>query len=457
MFESNKVVWYNGMFPDVQVFQQNDLYFQELVNFRSRSILRNCWGFLSYKLDDQAISGGTVKMLECSGFTPDGLAFQMPHEHPLPDTIQIDESVFPATEHALSVVLALPAEDAQGQNTLLPGDPENRPTRFSYSDVAKRDYNTGKSECEIRIARANFQLRFGEQGTDDFTFVKCAQVNRTTAGGYEYGKDFIAPSLCLSAAPRLGDIVRELLGRLVNQRALKWTERRLPTGRAEFTAADAYVLGYLNVLNQYIPLLKNEHSVGTEHPENIYRLLISLAGQLITYSTDDRIEPRDFPVYNHADLSSTFNTIATIIEQVLPQEIPPRFEDVNMTMHGPVYVGSLEAKHLSANTRLFLVASRESNVSEAALKSGFQNNVKIASRQMLNNVAVGDLVGLNRGLMNKTPVGLQDSGNDYHFRLEQSPLVIWNDIVKRQNVAFLLPEELKNVKLRLIAQLPLEA
>src|SRR5512143_1663551 len=110
-----KVVWYEGMKLDPHHFQQSDRYNQYNINSKFRLLNPSFWGIKEMQIDIAALAGGSFGFVECRGIMPDGFSFDMPGNDPLPKSRNF-EDLFEATSEKLDVFLALPAENASGNN-----------------------------------------------------------------------------------------------------------------------------------------------------------------------------------------------------------------------------------------------------------------------------------------------------------------------------------------------------
>ena len=455
MERNKKVIWYEGMTLDPHHFQQWDRFHQSTLAFRIRSIVNNDWGVTELNIDKEALTNGQFKILSCKGVMPDGLTFQLPESDPLPKALVIDQKSFPAADESLSVYLAIPSERLHSSNCLLPGAQSGVETRFKLETLDITDDTTGKDEREIGIARANFQLRFGNEALEDYSAITIAEVIRTSAGAYELNNKFIPSSLSISASEYLLDITRELLELLITERALKWRQRRQPSGQNEFTTSDAHVLGYLNTINYYIPILNHEHTQKKCHPETLYKFLLSLAGQLTTFSTASDIHPRDFPRYDHSNLSNGFNKLDNIIRSLLRVEIQENYSTIALEKHGEsLYMGELDENHVSQGTMLLLMVSCEKNdIAEKKIIDELPKNLKISDKEKIRILASSATTGLKISYTPRPPVGLPSQPGMHYFRLDKAG-EFWDFICQNHNIAFLVAGDLKTVNLKLVAVFP---
>src|SRR5690554_7840732 len=74
----NKVIWSEGMFLQQQHFQQQDRFFERLVDSRITSAGHYLWGVQDLVLDVEALTLGKVSLSSVSGIFPDGTPISVP-------------------------------------------------------------------------------------------------------------------------------------------------------------------------------------------------------------------------------------------------------------------------------------------------------------------------------------------------------------------------------------------
>src|SRR5688572_5199613 len=99
---NNKVAWTEGLFLQPQHFQQQDRYWENLVQARTKPLLGHDWGFVDLELDRAALELGKIQLTAARGVLGDGTPFDFPREDPPPLAFDV-----PADIKDEVVVLAL--------------------------------------------------------------------------------------------------------------------------------------------------------------------------------------------------------------------------------------------------------------------------------------------------------------------------------------------------------------
>src|SRR6516225_8053612 len=100
----SKVVWQEGMYLGPHHFQAQARYFEDSIHFGISSLWFEPYGFVGYKLSEDALRNGTVSLIHARGIFPDGLPFHMPESDPLPAPRAVAE-YFPPTRDAVTLSL----------------------------------------------------------------------------------------------------------------------------------------------------------------------------------------------------------------------------------------------------------------------------------------------------------------------------------------------------------------
>ena len=94
----SNVVWFEGMYLGPHHFQAQNRAFEDLVHFSASNLWFEPYGIVGQELDAEALRNGTVALVHTRGLFPDGLAFNMPENDPLPPARGIGD-LFPCYEN----------------------------------------------------------------------------------------------------------------------------------------------------------------------------------------------------------------------------------------------------------------------------------------------------------------------------------------------------------------------
>lgn len=445
---SHRVVWFEGMALDPHHFQQWDRSQRALVHARVRALGAHGWGFSELVLDEERLANGELAVLRCAGVMPDGLPFELPESGPLPEPRSL-QAAFPATEEALAVVLAVPAERPAGAN-IGRGDGLAREARLVAEAVRIPDETTGADEREVEVARPAFRIGLGTEALHDFTTLPVAEVVRAESGLFVLREAFIAPSLRLRASARLVQMARRYLELLVARSATLAERWHGITQQRELSPADLTVHGLHLAASTYVPLLNHHHASGETHPEALFTTLLGLAGHLSAFTPGATVAPRDFPVYNHADLTACFGRLDEILLELLGGAAPrANYARIPLERQREnLYVGRPEAGLLE-EAQFFLVA-RSDEVAEARLVEDLPRMLRIASPETIEAVLRSYTRALGLEATSRLPAGVPMDGQATYFQLQKRG-PFWEAIQTSGGIAIFVPAEFSTLRMELIA------
>ena len=449
MSNHQRPVWYEGMTLDPHHFQQWDRSNRFFVNKRIRSIHPNDWGFIALDVDRESLINGVFSLRGCSGVMLDGLIFDLPANGRLPQAQSIKEH-FPPSDQKLSVYLALPAERTRGANCQLDSSVQDRATRYSLESVSITDDNTGTNERDIGVVQVNFRLLFGDEPREEFSVLQIADVVRAPDGTYALSEKYVLPCLSISASANLMRTARNLLELLVaKSNALSERRRQQPTGQIEFTTSDVTLLGVLQTINSSIPQLKYYHGAGNCHPEALYSLLISLAGQLMTFSPDQDMRPAELPQYDHANGAECFSGLEARIARLLEIVMSSNFIRISLEKQSESqWVGRIPDNNLLIGAQFFFAVSGE--IPERKIIDELPHKVKIAGPDDVHTLVAAALPGLPITFAARPPVGLPARAGLQYFRLEKTGR-LWDSVLRTNTLAVFVPADFKSVRFELFA------
>ncbi len=449
MKQLQKVVWHEGMILKPHHFQQAERCRQLALHARIRSVARHDWGLSEIQIDKEAVANGQFVLLRCAGVMPDGLPFNMPDIHPLPQSRSFEEHFEPKYEE-LGVFLTLPLELPGGPNCQLDDLAEQPDTRFYLKNIALPDDNSGENEQEIGIGLPNFQIRFGDVPPPGFGGIRIAQIVRQENNTYALQEKFIPPCLHLQASEPLCNILRRLLGALVEKNAtLRERRQREASGQIEFTNVDVKTFWLLHTVSGFIPLLSHLEGLKAPgcHPEELYTRLLALAGQLTTFSPNSDMK---FPQYEHDRLHLCFHSLYENIRKLLDLAVPPpNYVRIPLgSKDGSLYSGRIVDEALFRTAQFYLVMRGEFD--ERQVADEMPRHIKISSPEEIHSLAQSAVQGVKISSISRPPVGPPSGPGLLYFRLDKSG-IYWDNIRKSSAIAILFTATFKKLKPMLLA------
>ena len=226
---------------------------------------------------------------------------------------------------------------------------------------------------------------------------------------------FIPTVLSAGAATRLASFMTELQG-LVHQRGEALAGRVVATSRGGAAEIADYLL--LQVVNRYEPLLSHLASSGAVHPEILYRLCVSVAGELATFTAPTN-RTAAFPKYRHDHLRESFEPVITELrrslgwvqeQRAIPVPIEPKQFGISVAI---VNDRSLY------NSAVFVLAAR-ADVAAEELRRRFPAQLRLGPVEKISNLVNYQLPGVPVHAMGAAPRQIPFHAGCVYFELDRS-------------------------------------
>ncbi|GKT00529.1 type VI secretion system baseplate subunit TssK [Acidovorax sp. SUPP3434] len=298
MVWQRKVVWAEGMFLRPQHFQQQDRFTDFLVQARTLPTQFFFWGFSSLVLDTELLALGKIGLISAEGVLPDGTPFSFPHHDEPPPALSIGKDVKDTVIH-----LALPMRRRMAAEVSLGSEPSAL-VRYAAEVIEVADSNdVGAQAAEVQVGQIKLALRASQDIADGWVSLPLVQVvERRADGSLLLDPTFIPTVVTNADMSNLSVFCRELFG-LLRQRGAALEERLTQPGRGGVGEVGDFLM--LQFLNRWEPAVEHWVRIRAIHPERLFDDLLKMAGELATFTRDQR-RPAPMPAYDHDDLRSSF-------------------------------------------------------------------------------------------------------------------------------------------------------
>ncbi|QEW05701.1 type VI secretion system baseplate subunit TssK [Nitrincola iocasae] len=434
-----KVAWTEGMFIRPQHFQQQDRYFEKLINLKTTALSGYAWGITSLSLDDGALKIGKVLVRECSGIFEDGTPFDMPGTDSLPDALDVSE-----LQDGDRINLCLPL----WKNGSVDMDRPQRTAsnaRFrietqQFTDVVA-DTN---SLADIDVAHKKIQLKSERLTHQQNTVIPIAQVHSVAGDEIRLDKRFIPPALFVVSDANLQGYVREITG-LLSLRSQLYSQRILNAGTE--AAADISDLLLLQITNRYKALFEHFGRLGRLHPLEIYEQGLSLAAELATFTSETR-SLTELLGYNHQDLKGCFDELMLELNRSLNTLLEQNAYRIELEVKSyGVRIGMIPGEELSERSYVLVVSS---DLPKEALRSKFPTHLKIGPVEHITQLVNRQLPGIRIEPMPVAPRQIPYYGGAVYFEL-QAQGRLWEAIRTNRAIALHIGEQFPDLKMDLWA------
>jgi type VI secretion system protein ImpJ len=446
MSRLHRILWGEGIFLRPQHFQQQERYLEARFAQCLAAVHAHPWGVQGVGLDPKALGSGILSFEQLQLVFQDGTPFDAPREDPLPVPRTLGDA--PGLGPEPLVYACLPLLDGGGGNSREPDQSAGRPVRFLLERTLVPDLHTGALEAEVTVLRANVRALLDGEVRDGHWAVPVARLKREPGGAWCADGAYLPPVLALRAAPPLLALLKALLDMLqAKSRALAGAHRERSRTVVDYGTSEVASFWLLHSVNRSFPLLNHLLAFPQAHPEELYRALAQLAGELLTFSSASGLE--DLPPYRHEALGATFHGLEKLIRGLLDTVISSRFALVPLREARPSFhIGQLEGDRLAEGCDFYLSVTADRPAAE--LIETVPQKLKVGSPDDVDKILNSALPGVRLGHVTRTPAAVPVRIGNHYFALEpQGP--IYERMLKARSVCIYVPQGLPPMTFELIA------
>jgi type VI secretion system protein ImpJ len=446
----DRPLWAAGALLCPQQFQQQARW-EAWANERlARLCLVHPWGVQAVGFDPQALRLGKLKATQVRLRMPDGTLIDTDQVDRLPSALELARVLADDVQEA-TLLLALPLEQANGNNCLFDSTKAERPTRYHQDWRDVQDVYADEVQS-IGVLEHVLSLRFDHDENGDYLTCPMARLVRDAQGAWSLDPDYVPPLLDFAAHPGLLAQLDNLLTQLSAKRQRLMGMRRESNQRmADFAVADVSLFWLLNALNTYQPVLADLKAHPARHPEQVYLELAKLAGSLLTFSLEHDID--QIPAYRHEQLQTVFPPLMSMISTLLEASLPSRVIALELqeisTNRWQVTINDARLREEDGADFYLSVRCR---MPAAQLQSQFPRLCKVGTPDAVDHLVNAALDGVPLQSLSHVPAAIPLRLENQYFALDLRHAE--GQAVLAQGVcAFYVPSTLADVKLELFAVL----
>jgi type VI secretion system protein ImpJ len=408
----SKVFWSEGLFLRPHHLQQNDRYFEHLLERRVGHIAPYPWGFSTLEIDHDLAQQSKFALRRATGVMPDGTPFDFPLDGPVPDPIDVPEN-----GAGLIAWLSLPVA---APNTREVDDKEadsaSRYIKGAELFIDSTSVLRVEEEVDIAHPRLAFELRRTEK--PGYVGLGIARVLEIQDKNILFDEKFIPPLLTCSAHAVVNGWVNRIIGWIDNKLGELSRYAADPTAGGGLQSVDYLVL---QMLNRQIPVLKHLARSGYVHPERLFDELLRLAGELATFATPER-RARDYPAYDHDDLENVFEPLIRDIQDFLGAQLGRRAIRLEIIERARnAFISPIRDRALFRNATFVLEVAAQRPLIEIQHK--FPHLFKIGPDTKMNEIVHANLPGVPLVHLPTPPPYIRAIADHVYFYLDRkSPL-----------------------------------
>lgn len=410
---AHKVIWREGMLLRPQHFQHSDRYYDHQMKSRTHLLGRYMWGFLELEIETAPLKNGKLIVSRATGILPDGSLFDLEGQlKPLAMDV-------PANIGRTAVYLALPlvtgnhieARTAEDKDVL---------ARYSMYSADISNSNAGEGiASQVQCGLPDFRLLLGDQQSDQF-FVKLKLgeiVECTTEAGVTLDVDYAPTVIHVKASAYLTKSLSQALG-LVDTRCAALAERLSTHGKAGGSEVGDFML--MQMMNRTQLILQHYQNLQHVHPEELYRTVLAVVGELSAFASADRRAPNTLG-YRHNDLSASFGALMVVFQQLMTMVLEEHATALPLVGHDYGIQVAMVADQSHFETSSFvLVAGAHCSAQELCNRLPAQ--LKVGSVETIRNMVNLHLPGISIRPLPVAPRQLAFHADKAYFTLELTAL-----------------------------------
>lgn len=422
----NKVVWGEGLFLQPQHLQQQERYLERLVRNSTAGLVPFSYGLTQLEIDTDMLTLGKFALRSAEGILPDGTPFSIPGDVDHPSPIDLPETMRNAT-----IYLVLPTRQPGAVETA-PAEQSETAARFAVGEHEAIDTNAGyQSVATVPIGKLRLRFALERDSRAGFVALGLGSVVEVRPDrSVVLDEAFIPPVLFCNVSSLLAGFLNQLQG-LIHHRAEALAGRVSESATRGAAEIADYLL--LQVCNRYEPLITHLSAAAAQvHPEALYRVLLSLAGELSTF-TETRKRPPVFPPYRHDDLNATFRPVIAALRQSLSAVLEQTAIPIPLQerKYG-IRVGPITDRSLVTDATWVLVVKAQ--LPPETLRRGFPNQVKIGPVEQIVELINVALPGIPISALPVVPRQLPYYAGRSYFELDRSS-PYWVALAKSGGIA----------------------
>jgi type VI secretion system protein ImpJ len=425
MSAHNKVVWSEGLFLQPQHFQQQDRYFERFVECRCQALIPDSWWFTEIELERDLLSIGKFALRRAAGVFPDGTPFRMPDDDPLPASVDVDLQV-----RDQIVYLSVPVRRADATDVDRAASADGL-VRHDVREWEARDVtSTSGNAARLEVGALRTRLLFARDVTQAYACIPLAHLIECRSDKQVVLEDaFIPTVLHARAATRLATFMKELVG-LLHQRGEALGGRVAATDRGG--AAEIAQFLMLQAINRYEPLVAHFADSGGPHPEELFRVCVSAAGELATFTAASKRAPGLAP-YRHDRLRESFEPVIAALRASLGTVLEQRAIPIPIEAKKFGISVATVADRTLFSTAVFVLAARADLPAEE-LRRRFPAQLKIGPVEQIRDLVMAALPGVPVHPVPVAPREIPFHAGFVYFEIDQSN-ELWSQLTASGGVA----------------------
>ncbi len=414
----SKVVWSEGMFLNPHHFQQQERYFERLVEGKCSAYGAYGWGMDDFEIDQQLLALGKISVTKGKGVFPDGTPFSFPDVDEPPPVLEVPENT-----HNSIVYLCVPVKRPGAVDVIEQDNTQGLARYYSYEQQTRDVSNESGDNISLNVGKLRFRLLLE---SDDLSGYACIGLVRIAESREDKNvlldDNYIATCLDCNKSPKLNGFLTEVIG-LLHHRGEAIAGRLADTNRGGTAEIADYMM--LQLINRLEPMSNHLSNMKGLHPVDLFAESVQMVGELSTFVSKNKRTPV-FPVYLHDDLQATFTPVITELRSGLSMVYEQSAISLNLVekKYG-IRVAEIPDRSL-IGTATFILSVR-ADVPEEALRTHLPAQIKIGPVERIRQLVNAAMPGIGLKPLPVAPRQIPYHSGYTYFQLDQQS-DFWNEL-----------------------------
>jgi len=414
----SKVVWSEGMFLNPQHFQQQERYFERLLQGKCSAYGAYGWGMHDFEIDQQLLTLGKISITKARGVFPDGTPFSFPDIDEPPPVFEVPENT-----HNSIVYICVPVKRPGAVDVIEQENTQGLARYYSFEQETRDVSNESGDNISLNVGKLRFRLMLE---SDDLSGYACVGLIRIAESRDDKNvlldDSYIATCLDCKKSPKLAGFLTEVIG-LLHHRGEAIAGRLADTNRGGTAEIADYMM--LQLINRLEPMTSHLSHMNGLHPVDLYAESVQMVGELSTFVSKNKRTPV-FPPYLHDDLQTTFTPVIAELRKGLSMVYEQSAISLNLVekKYG-IRVAEIPDRSL-IGTAMFILSVR-ADVPEDALRAHLPAQIKIGPVERIRQLVNAAMPGIGLKPLPVAPRQIPYHSGFTYFQLEpQSDF--WNEL-----------------------------
>lgn len=385
MFARNRVIWNEGLFIKPQHFQQQQRYLEYHIDERMNTVSRYLYGVSELSFNPEYLSFGRIAIERAVGIMPDGTVFRIPQEDAMPEPLEITDASL--ANQLIYLVVPLRSESLMEINW-----PDEKGTgRYTSRRLDVRDVHSIQGDMTtLDVSPVRIQLMLEKEDRSAFASVAIARIQeKRPDGSVVLDTDFIPCHMNVVGNAALHRFINEMFG-LMRERAKNLAQRISSPSQGGVADVSDFML--LQALNRLQPQMQHLAELRSLHPERLFECLLSVCGELATFTDESRLPPV-LPGYNHDMPGQSFWPLIRNLRQSLSVVLEPRAVSIQLDKRKyGLMVAAIHDPQLIDNAEFIVAVKARMPLDE--LRRLFTQQTKVSSVEKIRELISLQLPGI---------------------------------------------------------------